>query len=383
MELSRAPERPCDPRAQPLFTPGCTGPLGNDRPCARVGDSRLARAVQNAPWYDPREVWGLDNRTPFAADRVWVRDCKGRHHWVVAVKATFHISERGGVSLADEQLPPLHEPEYFGDPGTSSLRYEADLTALKPATDVLVVGSACAPQGKPATSVTVGLRLGALQKTLVVHGDRSFFVGPLGTMTTKPEAFVQKPLRYERAFGGAAGSSIDLRNPVGRGFARTPGDIDGKPAPNVEYPGGDRTTAGPAGFGPLASYWQPRLKLAGTYDAAWVEHQKPLLPNDYDPQHLLSAPTDQRINKYLVGGELVELVGFTSAPALRFSLPTIELDGESRFGRHRRPHPFFLSTVLVEPDEMRLLLTWQTSLEVGPTDVEFLDRTTITAAGIE
>ncbi len=327
-------------------------------------------------------MWALDNQTPFAADRVWVRDAKGRHHWIVVVKATFDVTPDGVLSVGDEQLPPRHEPEYFGDPGASSLRYEADLTALKPSTDVLVVGSAHARDGKPTPSVTVGLRLGSIEKTLVVYGERSFFVGPLGATTTKPLPFVKQPIRYERAFGGQTSSKIDLRNPVGRGFATTPGELEGKPAPSVEYPGRDRTTAGPAGFGPLASYWQPRLKLAGTYDAAWVERQKPLLPTDYDPQHLLSAPADQHPGKYLVGGERVELVGFTPAPALRFCLPTIELEGVSWFGRHRREHPFFLTTVLAEPDEGRVLLAWQTSLEVGPTDVEFLDRTVITGRGI-
>lgn len=107
-------------------------------------------------------MWEIRNKTPYAADRTWVRDKNGRHHWIVIAKATFTSS--GALRLADEQLPPLHEPEYFGEPGKSSLRYEADLVARKPGTDVIVNAHAHAPRGRPVQEVVVGLRVGAISR---------------------------------------------------------------------------------------------------------------------------------------------------------------------------------------------------------------------------
>ena len=48
-------------------------------------------------------MWALKNDTPYAAERTWVRDKQGMHHWIVAVKATFTIHDDGALTLADEQ----------------------------------------------------------------------------------------------------------------------------------------------------------------------------------------------------------------------------------------------------------------------------------------
>jgi hypothetical protein len=55
-------------------------------------------------------MWMLDNQTAYAVERNWVRDKNGRHHWVVAVKATFDVGQDGRLTLADEQPPPALAP---------------------------------------------------------------------------------------------------------------------------------------------------------------------------------------------------------------------------------------------------------------------------------
>ena len=52
----------------------------------------------------------IENQTPYLAERTWVRDKEGVHHWIVVVKATYGIQKDGRLSLAQTQLPPLHEP---------------------------------------------------------------------------------------------------------------------------------------------------------------------------------------------------------------------------------------------------------------------------------
>jgi hypothetical protein len=98
-------------------------------------------------------MWQVDNRTPFAAERGWVRDRNGAEIWLVAVKCTFDIRPDGSTEVAKEQPPVLRMPEHTGEPGKSSLRYENDLVLTKTTTDIIVVGHAYAPRGRPTTQM--------------------------------------------------------------------------------------------------------------------------------------------------------------------------------------------------------------------------------------
>ena len=67
----------------------------------------------------------IDNRTPFAAERGWVRDRNGAEVWLVAVKCTFDILPDGSTEVAKEQPPVLLLPQHHGEPGKSSLKLGA------------------------------------------------------------------------------------------------------------------------------------------------------------------------------------------------------------------------------------------------------------------
>jgi len=329
-------------------------------------------------------MWALKNHTSYAAERNWTRDKDGVHWWLVAVKATFDIAPGGRLMLADEQLPPVLVPEYFGEPGRSSLRYDSDLLAAKPGTDVLVIAHAHALRGKPVPTVPVSLRVDRLHKELLVHGERTYDQGLLGVALTRPQAFTTRPIRYEFAFGGSDLSDpdpqkhrIDERNPIGRGFARRAAHLLGRLAHTIEYPRGTPAEMGPAGFGPIDASWMPRRKLAGTYDARWEQSKKPLLPDDFDPAFALSAPTDQRTKNPLVGGERVELLNMTPDGILRFELPRISLGFTTRIGTRREQHGARMVMVLMEPEERRLSLVWQSELRVRSPEADYLDETEI------
>lgn len=329
-------------------------------------------------------MWALNNRTAYAAERTWVRDKTGTHHWIVCVKASFDLTDDGALSLADEQPPPLLAADYFGEPGTSSVRYEADLVAMKPNTDITVLGQAHAPFGRKAEAVDVSLRVDEVSKTLRVFGNRTIDRVFSAVVYSSPVPFVTQPIRYEHAFGGIdlsdpnpSKQALDIRNPAGCGFAAHSKSLVGKPAPHVEYPHGDIAKVGPAGFGPIASYWSPRMELAGTYDQAWSASKKPLLPDDYDERFTLCSPVDQRPARHLSGGEPVELLGLTPSGRLRFELPRIFLTFSTRFGSRREEHRSRLASVMIEPDERKLRMVWQTSLKVASRQAEYLDDTTI------
>ncbi|MFO0648421.1 MAG: DUF2169 domain-containing protein [Polyangiales bacterium] len=332
-------------------------------------------------------MWALTNRTPYAAERSWVRDKRGMHHWVVAVKATFAIAEDGALTLADAQLPPLLAPEHFGEPAVTSVRYDTDVGPVKPATDVLVNASAHAPGGRPARAVSVALRIDGRQKVLTVYGDRVYQETVAGVVAREAAPFVTQPIRYELAYGGVdtrardpLDHAIDPRNPIGRGFAVDRTALVGARAHVIEHADGDDASRGPAGFGAIACSWAPRLAYAGTYDGAWARSKRPLLPDDYDDRFTLSAPVDQRFEGHLRGGERFELVHMTPGGVLRFTLPTRAFTFRTAIGRRREEHHARLATVLVEPDDARLVMTWQTSLAVASRDTAYLDQTVVTEA---
>src|SRR5690606_23468518 len=123
---------------------------------------------------------------------------------------------------------------------------------------------------------------------------------------------------------------------------------------NFEYLDGDPATAGPAGFGAIDSFWNPRRQFCGTYDEAWQQQRHPLLPLDWDPRCLLCAPQDQQPRQPLRGGEQVELLNLTPQGVLRFELPKVYLTFTTHIDNRREEHRSQLSTVLIEPDQRRL-----------------------------
>jgi hypothetical protein len=334
-------------------------------------------------------MWQVENRTPFAAERGWVRDRNGAEVWLVAVKCTFDIRPDGTTVVSDEQPPVLRVPEYHGEPGRSSIKYEADLVLTKATTDVIVAGHAYAPRGRPATQLEVGFRVGPVQKVLRVTGDRVWrAMGP-----SAPEPFVTMPLVYERAFGGVDRESAhqerdwDWRNPVGSGFAVSRDNCTGVALPNIEYPNdvvsGWKDRPRPAGVGPIAPHWQPRVKLAGTYDDAWVKTRQPLVPEDFDDRFYQCAPEDQQAPSFLRGGEPVILHRLTPDGELRFALPKIFLGFETEFydGGSQRHSERRLHTVILEPDFPRVSLVWHTALPCH-FRVQKLNRTVVTLKSV-
>jgi len=322
-------------------------------------------------------MWQLDNRTPFSAERTWVRDRNGAEIWLVAVKCTFEIKPDGTIKIAKEQPPVIMAPEYTNpaEPAKSSLKYDMDLVCTKTTTDVVVLGHAYAPHSQPVTELDIGFRVGPVLKHLHVTGDRVW----QGRTPSRPLPFVKMPLVYERAYGGFDPKSLntlrpqwDVRNPVGTGFALSASRIGGLKLPNIEYPDklitswNDRPT--PAGLGPICAHWQPRTSFAGTYDGKWQQERLPLLPLDFDDRYYQCAPTDQQTPQFLMGGEPVALINFTPGGELRFELPRVVLGFETFYYTgerqlHDRPK---LHTVTIEPDFPRVSLVWHTALPCHP-----------------
>jgi hypothetical protein len=197
-------------------------------------------------------------------------------------------------------------------------------------------------------------------------------------MSSPPVAFERLPLVYERAFGGVdrsdpAQPAGDDRNPVGTGFAAAARKerLEGLRLPNLEDPRhpiktwSDRPPV--AGFGVVGRGWLPRRSLGGTYDQRWTEQRNPLLPEDFDPRFFNGAPADQVAVPHLRGGEPVSLSNCSPDGVLSFELPRIALSITIDWaaGPQAQEVPPVLDTVILDPDERRIVMSWRSTFPCG------------------
>jgi hypothetical protein len=317
------------------------------------------------------------NTTGMRAGLTVATDKDGRDHCVVVVKGTFLVGEAGEPTPAEEQEPLVAADIHYGDPACTSIKYECEFAMVKPRADVIVNGQAFAPKGKPVREMAVALEIGSSRKEIRVIGDRKWERGILGFIATDPVPFVTMPLVYERAFGGSDHShpnlkhqGSELRNLVGIGFHKNAdgGTIEGKPLPNLEHPRHPMLTWSdvppPVGFGIVGRNWQPRLKHAGTYDERWMQERLPFLPEDFDVQHFLAAPSDQQV-PFFQGGETVRCLNMTPEGKFEFGVPQFHVPIVFRFRDRDLPAAPNLDTLIVEPDQRRILALWRTSVPLG------------------
>jgi hypothetical protein len=309
------------------------------------------------------------NNTPFKAALSVFPDPAGVETAYITIKATFAIGD-GEPVLADKQVPLMAMDTFWGDATATSLRAAGDIALPRPATDILLVGSAIAPS--PDTRVAdVRVRVGPVSKTLRVFGDRVWQDGLGGLRPSLPQVWTQMPLRWERAFGGVAVNgadappSVEARNPVGCGLVGREASLARHSAlPNLEDPralvGSPKDRPAPACFAPVAPAWLPRRAFAGTYDEAWVRGRAPYLPDDFDSRFFQLAPQELVTPSTLEGGEPVELIGFAAQGVpIRFQLPYLDIDVDFEFGGDNNPSRPRLEMVLFEPDSSRFQMLWR------------------------
>jgi len=324
----------------------------------------------------------IDNHTPFYAVLSVLPNRDAIDTLYVILKATLVL--RPKLALAPAQLPVILADEYYGDPTESSLKASSDVHIGKPGTDVLLIGRAWAPSGHAVRETFVRVMVAERQKSIRVLGDRVW--QPDGSPSV-PEPFEAMPLVWERAFGGVHVLEdrmlAEERNPIGVGFAgkRSAEELTGHPVPNLESPGEPLERQGqsltPACFAPTAPHWLPRRAFAGTYDEAWQRKRAPYLPADFDPRFLQCAAPELTFDRYLLGGEPVEVTGASPEGPIAFPIPAANLHVEVKVAGSVEHPPVSLETVLLEPDENRVALTWRAAL---PCDRKVLkvEKVTVT-----
>lgn len=273
------------------------------------------------------------NDTPFAVSTMMWEDLKGQAHLSVIVKATFSF-DKGNATIADKQLPVFTTDKHYNDDPIASIRFESDMVPFKPHADIVLVGKAYSPGKRPVTQVDSTLRVGPLEKTIRVFGDRKWLFptrAALVPVISRPEFFFTMDIVYEKAYGGIDPSSAAYckENPIGKGVIgkKSKEAIHGKPLPNIEDPrdliNSWDSKPGPVGFGFYGRGWMPRLRYAGTYDEKYRRERAPAFPDDFSYALFNGAHPDLQARGYLQGNEEVEMKNLGPEAHLRFHLPGI------------------------------------------------------------
>ncbi len=321
----------------------------------------------------------LINATRMVAGYTMSLEPSGRELLVVVVKGSFRFLQpdepEGQFARTDAQLPQVMADPFTGQPGLSAPVYEADFAPRKPQCDILLLGSAHAPGGRPTTRVEVGVQVGSWHKSLAVVGPRHWEARMGQVSASSPGVFVQQPITYDVAFGGTDLHHEDptrhdafMPNPVGRGFHRhlRAEWVDGAPLPNTEEirrtvrdPQSDYR---PMAFGPVGRGWSTRSCFAGTYDDAWLDKHFPFLPPDFDERYHQAAPADQQVppDYFRNGPVSVTLSNLTADGLTRLTIPQL-LAPVHVFPKHGERVDYTASpdTVVIEPDAGRFTLTWR------------------------
>jgi uncharacterized protein YjbI with pentapeptide repeats len=172
----------------------------------------------------------------------------------------------------------------------------------KPSAEYLVYAAACAPVSSEVEQMRVSAHVGAMKKSLIVSGDRHF--DRIGQISAA-RPYTRMPITPATAFGGEGCPD----NPQGKGFVElvTAEGTRCWPLPNVESERhriasrGERT--GPAGFWPMDVTSPMRQRHFGKFDDRWLREDWPGLPSDTQLECFLTAPEDQRLSGFFLGGE--------------------------------------------------------------------------------
>jgi len=286
--------------------------------------------------------------------------------WVLTFVAKATLQLQPGTSpLADSQEPIHEEDSHWDDDPGRSLYAPNDLEPLKQRVDVLLVGSAFAPQGQPVRSLFARLIVGDIEKIIEVHQERSFAAD--GSLVDGPR-FARMSLSYERAAGGP-----DTSNPIGVRFDAR--DMYGRARlPNLQLPGlniaSPTTPIAPIGFGPVAPTWPSRWAKLGRHAASWAPGwlRSTPVPEDLDGAYFNAAPADQQLPDLPEDARILLENLHPQIPRLVTSLPPLHLRAvlDGRGGHH--PLKMRCDTLWIDTDQGIATMTFRGQLALERID---------------
>ena len=334
----------------------------------------------------------LNNPTPFEVTAIPLKGPGDQNMMTVIAKATYAIRP-GGLDLSSEQIPIAFGDHFYARDQGGGILYESDIVPFKPRADIVLSGSAYAPEGRATDCVDAVLKVGDHQKTLRVFGKRLWnYTGIFSRKyrITQAQPLLQCPITYQDAFGGVDATTGEFcaKNPTGKGFfsLRTNEKLAGKPLPSIEDPQNQIISVhdhpDPVGFGFYNRTWTPRSDYAGTYDDKWRKTRRSWFPEDFDFRYFNGAHPDLQVDGYLSGDEVVELKNLTRDGHAKFNLPAVRLIGYVQ-RQHRKGEKRIimnLDTLFLEPDKSSFCMVWRGAIalaELADTDMLIINISTL------
>lgn len=212
----------------------------------------------------------LVNKTPLAAElRVGSPPESQRRIGAVLAKATFRFVDSQSLELETQEPVPLLQEDEETDYG---LRPRDDLVRDDDAFEVILLGAAYTSGENPDVATMVTLRVGDVERQILVVGDRKWENSGLGGPSmTEPEPFTRMPMTWENAYGGAAEVLIDEESPV-----------------EVTHPQNRKGK----GFDPSEAAEGLGTVLDAPNGYPVVDHEREL-PNLEDPNNRITDPDDE------------------------------------------------------------------------------------------
>ncbi|MRG97353.1 DUF2169 family type VI secretion system accessory protein [Polyangium spumosum] len=293
------------------------------------------------------------------ASMIW-QSGPGAFTLTFVAKATCQI-QPGKSPLATAQEPVHEEDCYWDDDDGRSLFAPSDLAPVKSRVDVVLVGSAFAPQGLPVRSLFARLIVGDIDKSIEVHQDRSFTAD--GTLV-EGQRFSRMSLAYERAAGGPetsnpVGVRLDVRDSFGR-----------LKLPNLQPPGlnvsSPATPIPSVGFGPMPPEWPLRRGKLGRHAQGFSPHSliAAPLPEDFDRSYFNVAPGDQQLAELAEDARVVLENMHPQVPRLVTNLPGLRPRAvlEGRGGAHVLA--LLCDTLWIDTDRQLATLTFRGRIQL-------------------
>ena len=321
----------------------------------------------------------LVNTTPVPA-ALNVASVPGRaeRRGLITAKATFRLGA-GGPELDVDDPRPLFDDD---EPTALGLLPRDDVPRRDGRCEVILLGAACAPSGKPIDRRTVRLVVGDTKRELAVFGDRVWEGRGSGARVGRPEPFERMPLVWERAFGGTAEVLVDEESYVDIADPRNPrgAGIDVTRAAEEMC----RAWKAPAGYPVLPSVRRlPNLEDPGALIQGWEDAPEPVCwataplgvdlhllrelagydPEAPPPMEVLARPRP----RYACHPDLLLDVPAAGTPVVAsgvrpldepfsFRIPNVRIWADHIVGRHRGTRELRLETLVLLPEERRFYM---------------------------
>ena len=333
-------------------------------------DGALMRVVPDSPLTVGYRIWQLRPPQPSLT---------------VVVKGTFDLVVDGPATFAEEPVEPTGEL-WVDDDVEKPLATPSDFALLKPRGEVMVIGNAWAPEGRPAAAVMCS---SASAPREALRRVRRPDVARRGAGEPHVRAH---SVRVDAVDDGQSVRGPGYApNPYGRG--RKPEQLeDGSHAmrlPNVEDPNRPRRRSGrdaaARGGRPAAAHVARPDAVRRHLRRRVSARALAVLPQGLHWAFFQEAPKDQRLKDgYFNGDESIELVGLhpvrgTVRSALPAVVPRVLLTKTEGSGEPKDDEVALrLDTVVWDGAIGKLLLTWRGVVEIPSETLEGLGALYVT-----